>query len=250
MRTVLACIDNSAAARPVLRAALAIAPLFGADVEAVHVAEDGEATVAATALAIGVPLRTLHGDVVEALASLASDPDVVALTVGARGRPTASHPIGHVALELVNRAATPVMVVPPDATVAERVHRVLVAMEGTPANARSLKHAVELVAGADVELVVVHVDSESSIPSFSDQVQHETDAYASEFLARYAAGAPLARLELRIGVPAEQILEAAESIRPDAIAIGHRSDPGPGHGEVVREVLERSRVPVLVVATS
>ena len=250
MRTVLACIDNSAAAQPVLRAALAIAPLFGAVVDAVHVAEDGEATAGATALAVGVPLRTLHGDVVDVLASLAERADVVAVTVGARSRPTASHPVGHVALQLVERAGSPVMVVPPDAVIPDRIRRVLVAMEGTAANARNLQHAVELAAGAELELVVVHVDAESSIPSFSDQVQHETDAYASEFLARYAPGAPLARLELRIGVPADEILSATESLRADAIAIGHRSTAGAGHGEVVREVLERSHVPVLVVATA
>lgn len=248
MSTVLTCVDSSAAALPVLRAAMSIAPLFGAAVDAVHVTEDGAATPIAAARNLGVALRVVDGDVVGALATLASDEEVVAVVCGARGRPIGTHPLGHVALELVDRAGAPVLVVPPDAQVADRVRRVLVAMKGTPANARTLERAVALVAGADIEIVVVHVDSEASIPSFSDQVQHETDAYAGEFLARYVPEAPLARLELRIGVPAAEILDAADTMMPDAIAMGHWR--GGGRSEVVLEVLERSHVPVLLVATT
>lgn len=248
MKTVLACIDASAAAQPVLDAALAISRLFGAAVEAVHVAEDDEATATGTAGAHDLPLRTLHGDVIEELVSRTRDKDVVAVAIGTRGRPMGPRPAGHVALELANRSDAPVLLVPPDAKVAGEIHRVLIAMEGTRATARNLKRAVELTTAADIELVVIHVDDEESIPMFSDQVQHETDAYAHEFLARYAPGAPTARLELRIGDPAEEILHAIQSIQPDVVVVGWRQDSEPGQCEVAREVLERSHLPVLLVA--
>ena len=43
MNIVLAAIDNTAAARPVLAAAVAFADLLDAEVEAVHAREDGDA---------------------------------------------------------------------------------------------------------------------------------------------------------------------------------------------------------------
>jgi len=248
MKTVLACIDNSAAARPVVELARAFAPLLDAQVEAVHVVEDEAGSD--QAFASDVSFRTLRGDVVETLAHAIDTEDVAAVVLGARGRPKGARPAGHVALELADRSDAPVLVVPPDARVPNRVHRVLVALEGTAANAKSLKRTVDLAAGADIELVVLHVDDERSIPSFSDQVQHETDSYAREFLARYVPGAPQARLELRVGLPGEEILQAAEAVDPDVVVLGRRHHADRGPGPVVREVLEHSRRPVLLVAVA
>ena len=42
MSRILACIDNSAAARPVLAAARVLAPVLNATVQAVHVRENGD----------------------------------------------------------------------------------------------------------------------------------------------------------------------------------------------------------------
>ena len=95
---------------------------------------------------------------------------------------------------------------------------------------------------------MIHVDDESSIPSFSDQVQHEVNAYTHEFLARFLPGAPSARLELRIGVPADEILGAAESTEPDLLALGWPQTDDPARGLVAHELLERCHVPMLLVA--
>jgi len=249
MNKLIAAIDDSAAARPVLATALALAPVLGATVEAVHVSEDGGGhTAEAMAESRGVPLRALSGDPLETLALVAEEDDVVALAVGARGRPSGRRPAGHLALALAGRIDKPVLVVPPEAHPADRIRRVVVAMEGTPGKARGLKRAVELGTASDVELVVIHVDDETAIPLFSDQVQYEAESYAREFLARYCPGAPDARLELRIGVPADEILATSETIAPDVIAIGwpHTSDAD--RGLVAREILERSHLPVLLVA--
>jgi nucleotide-binding universal stress UspA family protein len=247
MSTVLACIDDSPAAGPVLRAARAIAPLFGAEVEGAHVDEQDDATASAAARFQDVSLQTLRGDVVESLESVARHEHVAAVTIGARDHTRGQHPAGHVAWELANRIDAPVLVVPPESEVPDRVTRVLIAMKGTPASAKSLKRAVELAAGAEIELVVLHVDDENSIPSFSDQVQYDAEEYTREFLARYVPGAPDARLELRIGAPAEEILCAAESIRPQVIAVGFRQGHDAGEDDVVPEILQRSHLPVLLV---
>jgi nucleotide-binding universal stress UspA family protein len=121
-------------------------------------------------------------------------------------------------------------------------------MEAAPGKARALKRAVEVASGAELELVVVHVDDEASIPRFSDQVAHETEAYATEFLARYLPGVPKARLELRIGVPADEILDVTDAAVADILAIGWPPPSEAERGGVAQELLDRSPVPLLLMA--
>lgn len=244
---VIAAIDNSAASRPVLAMALALAPVLGATVEAVHVREDGGSTARATADGLGVAFSAVDGDPLERIASLAAADDVAAVVVGARGHPGGRRPAGHLALALADHLDKPLLVVPPDADPPERVRRVLVAMEGTRAKTRTLKRAMDLVAGAGVDLVVVHVDDDDSIPSFSDQVQHEADAYAREFVACHCPGASVAELLLHVGIPADEILAAADSTAPELLAVGWPQTDDPGRGAVSRAILDRSRLPVLLV---
>lgn len=248
MTTILAAIDDSAATKPILETALALAPVLGAAVEAVHVTDAVGRTTQATTQSMKVPLRVLEGDPFTEIAALAGDDNVVAVVVGARARPAGRRPAGHVALALAGVLAKPVVIVPPEARPPARVRRVLIAMEGTPGQARDLQRTIELGAGAGLELVVVHVDNEESIPAFCDQVQYETEAYANEFLARYCRGAPDARLALRVGVPADEILATADDVAPDMLAIGWPQTDDPTRGQVAREIVNRSRLPVLVVA--
>jgi nucleotide-binding universal stress UspA family protein len=248
MRRVIAAIDNSAAARPVLIMAQAVASALAAVLDVVHVMEDGDETARASAQARGVTLRTMSGDPVGQLARVVAEEDVVGLVLGARGGLGGPRPAGHLALTLADRTDKPVVVVPPDSRPPAHLRRVLVAMEGTPGKARALQRTIELSTGAGLEIVVVHVDEE--VPSFTDQVQHETEAYAQEFLARHVLGVPQARLELRIGVPATEVLDAVASLEPELVAIGWPHGADPGRGAVAREIIDRSPVPVLLVAVT
>lgn len=250
MTTILAAIDDSAAAQPVLATALAIAPLLDAHVRAVHVApagSDGHTTQAA-AHAVNIPLTLVQGDPFEQIVRLVDSDDVVAVVLGARARPTGRRPAGHLALALASVIVKPVVMVPPEARPPARIRRVLVAMEGTNHKARDLLQVIELGAAAELELVVVHVNDEESIPSFCDQVQYETEAYAKEFLARYLPRAPEAQLHLRVGVPVDEILAAADELAPDLLAIGWPQTDDPARGDVARELVNRSRLPLLLVA--
>lgn len=248
MTRVIAAIDNSAAARPVLVMARAVASALADTLEALHVMEDGEETARASAEAADVALRTLSGDPIEQIARVVAEEDVAALVLGARGAPGGPRPAGHLAIALAGRTDKPVVVVPPGAQPPEQLRRVLVAMEGTPGKTRALQRTMEITTGADLDIVVVHVDEE--VPSFTDQVQHETEAYAREFFARHVLGAPRARLELRIGVPATEVLNAVESLHAELVAIGWPHTTDPGRGAVAREILDRSPVPVLLVAVA
>ena len=245
MKRIIAAIDNSAAARPVLAMAEAVAKALAGTLDAVHVIEDGDETARASAGAAGAVLRTLSGDPVEQLTRAVSDEGVAALVLGARGSP-GPWPTGHLAMALADVTDKPIVVVQPDANPPKTLRRVLVAMEGSPGKARALKRTIRLATDAGLEIVVVHVDEE--IPSFTDQIQHETTAYASEFLAKHVLDAPLAQLDLRIGVPATQVLNTIDEFHPDLVSIGWPQADDPSRGAVAREILDRSPIPVLLVA--
>lgn len=246
MSRIVAAIDNSPAARPVLSVALALAPVLGAEVEAVHVVEEEGDTAAAVAGSLGVPYRVLPGDdPLAAILGYAADADVILVVVGARRR-LQSKDLGHLASRIAEDLDKPVVVVPPETRPLERLRRVVIALEANPDKARSLSSVISVAAGADLDLVVVHVDDEDSIPSFSDQEAHETRAYAEEFLARYLPGAGPARLELRVGDPADEIVELTRQGDVDLLALGWPHDPE--RGAVARRILGRCPIPVLLVS--
>jgi len=248
MSTLIAAIDNSAASRPVLAMTRAVASALGVSMEVLHVVEDGHETTQAMAQTAGAALHTLTGDPIELLSHAVAREDVVGVVLGARGRPGGPRPAGHLPLTLAGLTDKPVVVVPPGAHPPEQLHTVVVAMEGTPAKARALQRSIELSASAGLEIVVVHVDDELAIPSFSDQVQHETETYAQEFLARHLINAPKIRLELRVGDPAAEVLSSVGSTTADLVAVGWPHTDDPQRGAVAREIVDRSPVPVLLMA--
>ncbi|HUP31619.1 MAG TPA: universal stress protein, partial [Gaiellaceae bacterium] len=202
MRKVLAAVDNSAAARPVLAVAEEMARLFRGRVEAVHIREDGDRTAAAEAQAAGVPLRELEAEsVVDGLLEAGRSRDIAAVVLGARGARTGRRPAGHVALELIVGLRKPVVVVPPSAPVPCVLERILVPLDATRATAAALARTVDLASRCDIAVVALHVHDERSLPPFGDQPQHELEAWSHEFLARYCPGAEQARLEVRVGAP-------------------------------------------------
>src|SRR6516162_9878563 len=95
MSKVVAAIDNSAAAAPVLIMARALAPPLGADVEAVHVSDEPGRTAASSARFYDVPLETRAGDPLDVLTRIAEDDAVVAFALGASRTPHRRRPLGH-----------------------------------------------------------------------------------------------------------------------------------------------------------
>jgi nucleotide-binding universal stress UspA family protein len=247
MSTIVAAIDNSAAARPVLAGALALADLLGAEVEAVHARENGQRTARAAATAAGVSLRPIAAPVIPALLEAARPPDVAAVVLGTRGVGTGSHPAGHVALELAFSLPKPLMVVPPEAPTRGEFHRILVPLDGLRQTAAALTEVMMLADRHPLELVVLHVHDRDSVPLFSDQRHHELEAWTEEFLRRHCPEPERIALEVRVGVPGEHVLNVARDLHADLITLGWSQHLGAGHAAVVREVLERSTIPTLLI---
>jgi hypothetical protein len=242
---VLAAITGDVAAPAVLAGAGALAELLDADVEALHVGSTRAMAVAGAAHEAGVELRTIPGEVVREVVEAAEAQDVVAVAIGARGAPAGRRPAGRTALALVASLAKPVVVVAPEAA-CHPIRSVLAPLDGTASSAAALEEIVAVALGADLEIVVAHVQGPWSLPAFSDHLPHEVRAWSEEFIARHMPAARDARLELRVGEPHEHVLDICRSCGCDLVALGWSQDLGRGRAAVVRRMLAESPVPVLL----
>lgn len=248
MTILLAAVDSSAAAQPVLAVARELARLMGAEVEAVHIDEPGgPATAGAIAGAAHVRFHGRSGDVVPAVAALVRERGAAAVVIGARGLPGGALPAGHVTMDLVQSLDVPVAVVPPQAR-PRTIERVLVAVEGD-GESHALRHLVRhLVHGPSLEIVALHVFEPDRLPLFGDQPVLETEAWAEEFgrrALRESSGD--VRVEARVGVPPSALRQAAHDLDVDLIMAAWHRDLSGGHGRIVRGLLEDADVPVLLV---
>ena len=247
MRTVLAALDASAAARPVLETALGIAEMTGATVAAVHVRDGSTDTPASLASRSGVALRLLDGPTEPALLSALAAPDVIAAVLGARGTLGGRRPAGHTALRILEQANKPVVVVPPEAVgVSPRpFHRLLLPLEGTDASSRPLTESLWPLIAAEVELLVVHVFTADTMPRVLDRPERDLELLRGEFLARYCPGAT--QVDLRTGSVGAQVGAACREEDADLIVLSWSQDISAGHAAVIRDVLGQATVPVLLL---
>jgi nucleotide-binding universal stress UspA family protein len=243
---VIAAIDTSAAAHPVITVAGQIAALFNAELEVVHAGEGDDAR--AQAEAAGVPLRTLAGPAGSSVVGAAEASDVAALVIGARGTPAGRRPVGRTAGEMITTLAKPVIVVPPDVVHPERLESMLVPLDAARQTDVSVRNTIEIARRAGIKVVIFHVHRESTVPPFSDQPQHETTSWSHEFLLRHCSPPPNELdLELRVGVPADQIVHAATTLDADLIALAWARNLSAERAEVVRATLSGSPVPVILL---
>lgn len=235
-KRVLAAVDNSLAANPVLVTARALARAFGARVEAIYVRSNADRAPAESAAAVGVPLRVVSGAVVDQLSEAAADPDTVALVIGARSRPTSRNALGSTALAVVTLCARPVVVVPPVGRTAPILRKILVPLEGTVSTSLAPRSIVELGQSSNIDVVALHVDEDGPAQD------------ADEFLRRFCPwGIGYVTLERRSGRREDLIPAVADELGCDLIALGWAQELAPGRAEVVRATLERSPLPVMLI---
>lgn len=248
MTKVIAALDTSLAANPVLRTAVALSEALGAAVEAVHVPANGDRVARSAADALDVPYRTTSGPVEERLVEIGQESDVVALVLGARGSPLARRPLGGTALAVATASSKPVVVVPPETRARDRLQRVLIPLAGRDMEHHTPRAIVALAEGEELEVVVLHVLDEASLPSFTDQPQHEYEARVHEFLLRYCPwGIGKIRFEMRIGRREELVPAVADEVDADIVALGWAQELEPDRAPVVHTLLTRGSVPVLLV---
>lgn len=128
------------------------------------------------------------------------------------------------------------------------ISRVLLPLDGTPEATAAVYEATELFAEAGVDLLVLHVFDESTVPRFWDQPAHALPAWSAEFLARHVPHVE-ARLTVRSGKPGDHVIGVAEEEKADLIALGWSQNPDPERARTVRQAVRDARVPVLLLPT-
>jgi nucleotide-binding universal stress UspA family protein len=244
MKTVIAALDASAAAHPVLEVALRIAELTGSTVEAVHVPNRSTETPASLAARSDVRFRLLDGPAEPALLEAIADPSVIAGVLGARRTPAGRRPVGRTALRVLSEVEKPAIVVPPDVVRSERpIRRLLLPLEGTDQSSQPIERCLCPLITADVELVVLHVFTDVTMPKVLDRPVRDLELLRAEFLATNCPTAH--RVELRTGAVSGQIAAQSRDLEADLIVLSWSQDVSDGHAAVIREVL--STVPLAVV---
>jgi len=244
--TVLAAIDGSPTSRAVLDVAKEVARVLGAVVDAVHVVEGDTRPSEVEILGAEIPLRLLTGDVSSVLIAEASAGDVAAIVVGSCrpvGGPTRA---GHVSLDVIGNVRRPVVVVPPTTRPDYELHTVLVPVLRKPAS--ELEEVVSLAENPQLHVVILRLLDELSIPAFEDQPYYDVQAWADEFLARWVPGAASdTAVEVRIGPPEDLVIDVAQEVSADIVAIGRRRDLPAAEAPFVVAALEHSPVPVVLL---
>jgi len=248
MSVVLAALDTSAAARPVLETALEIGVLTASSVEVVHVRSDpSESCETPESLAHRheVPFKLLEGEVEPMLLAAIEAPEAIAAVVGARSTPGGQRPVGHTARYLLEHTNTPIVVVPPDTIVHHGLRRLLVPLEGTESSSRSVLERLWPLLVADVELVVLHVFTDRTFPAMLDRPEYDLEIWGREFLRRHFPRN--VRIELRPGPVAAQVAEVSHEHGADLVVLSWSQSSAANKARVVREVLSASVLPVLLL---
>jgi nucleotide-binding universal stress UspA family protein len=140
-------------------------------------------------------------------------------------------------------------------------HRILVAVDFSPASEDAWSHARRLAALSDGELVLAHIVSEA--PRFVAgpltrarlaEVQAALRRWADDRLAQWVSAARAegrrVRTAVRVGVPYEEIVALARDERADLLVIGTRGRSGVPRallGSVAERVVRLAPCPVLSV---
>jgi nucleotide-binding universal stress UspA family protein len=134
--------------------------------------------------------------------------------------------------------------------------RVLLATDGSPDAALAANSAIELCERTGSELHVVHVGE--YVPTFfayteeePAELRHNAERLLEEQVERIrAAGGTVAGAHLRLGRPAEQIIDLSEELSMGVVVVGSRGQSALRRavlGSVSEDVVRYAHCPVFVV---
>lgn len=245
-RCVLAALDHNAAASSVLGTARRFAEMTDATVEAVHAGASIPGTLATLARQAGVAVRHVAGAAGRGLLAELARPGVSAIVMGAGSEHRGHHPVGPTTRYVAERSTQPVVVVPvTGANVQSELRRLLVPLEGTESSSRPVLEALLPLCSGSVEVEVLHVFTEETLPRMLDRPVRDTELLGREFLARHCP--PASRIVLHAGVVADRVREVAEEHDADMVVLSWSQDTTEGRARVVRDVLATASLPVLLL---
>jgi nucleotide-binding universal stress UspA family protein len=135
-------------------------------------------------------------------------------------------------------------------------HRILVAVENSPADRTILAHVSALAALTGAELLLVHVADGFAARHFNDLDLRESEEirgdreYLANLASELAAKSITASTELAMGDPASELIRLSRERNVDLIAMathGHRLLNDLLRGTTVNRVRHEVKVPVLLL---
>ena len=248
MSRIVAAVDNSPAAGPVLETAQWLGRILRSDVVGVFVDGGDTPAVEAIADASGTGLATRHGDPTQVITDYLAADDVVLGVIGTRAWPGGRRPAGHTALDVAQASTKPLVVVPPERPPFDRGARcrVLAALDDTPESVAGVRALLRIFDQPGVDVLAVHVFESANVPPFWDQAQHAAESWGRELMARHLCDIDT-RVELRSGAPGLRVVEVAEAESVDLVAMTWSQDLSEGRAQTVKQVLSGSPVPVLLM---
>lgn len=267
---LLVALDGSSPADPPLDAAAAIGRRADGEVHVLHVSDE-PLSEDAVAKRLGIdqarrPHVRLHsatGDVAPAVCRVAREigaGEILLLSHGATA--DLRLPAGHVTLGVLECTPSPVYVLRSalnsraGSRRLQRLRRILVPLDGSAEASRSVEHASLLAARDRARLLLLHVlggethERPSAVLAYADQSHHAAEAWEEEFVRSSFAVTPLppavnARVALRQGDPAEEIVRFAREEDCDLVVAAWGGRMTPGRARVVRKLLEEATCPLL-----
>jgi len=246
MSIILAALDAGPTAQSVLETALRIGELTNTDVEAVHVTTADDQSVKLRTDRAHVPLHLLSGQLEPALLTAVDAPGVTAAVIGTKSAADDRRLVGRTARHIVERSLNPVVIVPPELIAGGPFRRLLIPLEGTETSSRPVLEGLLPLLAADVELIVIHVFTESTTPAMLDHPWRDLEILGKEFLTRHFPDQE-ARIELRHGSVGNQVAEACVEHGADLIVLSWSQDSTAGRARVVRRVLGSAKLPILLL---
>ena len=252
-KIVLAALDSTPAVRGVLQTALGLAPMVGAEVEALHVTnghDRGRISLGATTSA-GVRLHKRTGPPAERILEMLHTPRVVGAVMGVRAFQGGPRPAGGGARQVIAGMCKPVVFVPPDVQPlsTEAFTRLLVPLDGSAATSRSFLALERRFRTDMVREITVLLTLDGVMPSMLDRPSHDLPEWGRAFVDRHCPGQGRT-FACRTGDPGNAVIDVATQAHSDLIVLSFGGDLDVGHGSVIREVLARAAVPVLLLPPS
>jgi nucleotide-binding universal stress UspA family protein len=246
MSVVLAALDSSALAEAVLEIAARFARLTGADVEVISVRNVSGEPLKSIASDRVVPFRLFEGPVAPSLLAALGAHEVIAAVIGARATPDDRRPVGRTAHQILGHAHKPVVVVTTGVVSPGSFQRLLVPLEGTEASSRAVLEQLCPLLVTEVELIVLHAFTEATVPAMLDRPGYDIEILGQEFRDRHCPYST--RVEFCVGPVAKRVAEVSRDL--DLVVLSWSQDSSPERAHTIREVLDASAVPVLLLATS
>lgn len=129
---------------------------------------------------------------------------MVAAVLGTRSSQKGSH-LGHIAAGILRHLNKSMVLVPPGAVIPGDIRRLVVPLEGTETTSRPVLDLLERMISKEIELVVVHVFTEETLPTMLDHPYRDLEFLGQTFLARHCP--PATDIRLRQGSVAAAINE-------------------------------------------